>query len=246
MQVLVFQHVPFEGLAALAPWLDVRNAQVQIIRQYEPDSGLLPALSAIDLIIVLGGPMSVHDTDHYLWLEAEKAYIQSALRAKTPMLGFCLGAQLIAEQLGAAVRKNPLPEIGWWPVHWQPAAQQIWPQCQPVIGTGLEAIESTSTPVFHWHGETFDMPKGAQPLAHSEPCAHQGFLYSNHVIGLQFHLEMTAETIENLLANGEADLIESPFVARPAQMRAEPAETYTHNQQLLDELLSYLLVSKSV
>ncbi len=114
MHVLVFQHVPFEGLGAMAPWLDEQKAQVQVIRQYEPEPGLLPALSAVDLIIVLGGPMSVHDADHYPWLEAEKAYIQTALRAKTPILGLCLGAQLIAEQLGGSVRKNLLPEIGWW------------------------------------------------------------------------------------------------------------------------------------
>ena len=76
MHVLVFQHVPFEDLGAMAPWLDERKAQVQVIRQYEPESGLLPALSAVDLIIVLGGPMSVHDTDHYPWLDDEKAYIQ--------------------------------------------------------------------------------------------------------------------------------------------------------------------------
>jgi len=138
MHVLVFQHVPFEGLGAMAPWLDARNAQVQVIRQYEFDSGLLPALSAIDLIIVLGGPMSVHDTDHHPWLEAEKAYIQSALRTKTPILGLCLGAQLIAEQLGGAVRKNRLPEIGWCPVHWHAAAQHIWPSASVPICRSLK------------------------------------------------------------------------------------------------------------
>lgn len=244
MHVLVFQHVPFEGLGAMAPWLDARKAQVQVIRQYEPESGLFPLLSGVDLIIVLGGPMSVHDAAQYPWLDAEKAYIRSALRAKTPILGLCLGAQLIAEQLGGTVQKNHLPEIGWWPVHWHAAAQHIWPECQPAIGAKLEAIEAAGTRVFHWHGETFDLPAEAQLLAHSDACAHQGFLYRDHVVGLQFHLEMTPETVDHLLADGEDELIESPFVSQAAEMKSEPVDTYVHNQQLMGELLQYLVASK--
>lgn len=246
MHVLVFQHVPFEDLGAMAPWLDERKAQVQVIRQYEPESGLLPALSAVDLIIVLGGPMSVHDTDHYPWLDAEKAYIQSALRAKTPILGLCLGAQLIAEQLGGAVRKNLLPEIGWWPVHWHPAAQHIWPECQCAFGAEPEAIEAAGTRVFHWHGETFDLPVEAQLLAHSDACVNQGFLYRDHVVGLQFHLEMTPETVGHLLADGEDELVDSPFVSSAEKMMSEPADTYALNQRLMGKLLQYLVAFRGL
>lgn len=244
MHVLVFQHVPFEDLGAMAPWLDARKAQVQVIRQYEPESGLLPALSAIDLIIVLGGPMSVHDTDQYPWLEAEKAYIQSALRAKTPILGLCLGAQLIAEQLGGTVRKNLLPEIGWWPVHWHAAAQHIWPECQCADRPELEAIEAAGTRVFHWHGETFDLPAEAQLLAHSAACVNQGFLYRDHVVGLQFHLEMTPETVDHLLVDGAEELVDSPFVSTAEKMKSEPVDTYALNQRLIGELLQYLVASR--
>ena len=215
-----------------------------MIRQYEPDSCLFPALSAIDLIIVLGGPMSVHDTDQYPWLEAEKAYIRSALRAKTPILGLCLGAQLIAEQLGGTVRKNLLPEIGWWPVHWHAAAQHIWPECQCAVAPELEAIEAVGTRVFHWHGETFDLPAEAQLLAHSDACVNQGFLYRDHVVGLQFHLEMTPETVEHLLADGEDELVDSPFVSTAEKMKSEPADTYALNQRLMGELLQYLAASR--
>lgn len=246
MHVLVFQHVPFEDLGAMAPWLDERKALVQVIRQYEPESGLLPALSAVDLIIVLGGPMSVHDTDHYPWLDAEKAYIQSALRAKTPILGLCLGAQLIAEQLGGTVRKNLLLEIGWWPVYWHAAAQHIWPECQCAFGAEPEAIEAAGTRVFHWHGETFDLPAEAQLLAHSDACVNQGFLYRDHVVGLQFHLEMTPETVGHLLADGEDELVDSPFVSSAEKMMLEPADTYALNQRLMGKLLQYLVAFRGL
>lgn len=244
MHVLVFQHVPFEGLGAMAPWLAERKAKVQVLRQYEPDSGLLPTLSAVDLIIVLGGPMSVHDTDHYPWLDAEKAYIRSALRAKTPILGLCLGAQLIAEQLGGTVRKNLLPEIGWWPVHWQAAAQHIWPECQYANRPELEAIEAAGTRVFHWHGETFDLPAEAQLLAHSAACVNQGFLYRDQVVGLQFHLEMTFETVERLLLEGADELVDRPFVSTAQKIKSESADTYALNQRLMGKLLQYLVASR--
>lgn len=251
MHVLVFQHVPFEDLGAMAPWLDEHGARVQVIHQYEPDSGLLPELSAVDLVIVLGGPMSVHDTTKYPWLDAEKAYIRSALHAKTPMLGLCLGAQLIAEQLSATVQKNHLPEIGWWPVYWHRAAQSIWPEQlsamiptaeDPVALTVAHSIEEV-TRVFHWHGETFDLPDEAQSIAHSQACANQGFMYRNHVVGLQFHLEMTPDTVARLLREGADDLIESPYVATEQQIKSEPPETYAINQRFMSELLEFLVLS---
>lgn len=231
MQVLVFQHAPFEGLGALAPWFEAEDADVRMVPQFEPHDTTLPDPATLDLVIVLGGPMSVHDTDRYAWLASEKQYVQRVLEAGRPMLGICLGAQIIAEQLGATVRRNPYTEIGWWPIHWTDDAGIIWPEA------------SSPTRVYHWHGETFDLPEGALRLATSAACANQGFLYGKRVVGVQFHLEMTAGTVEDLIIQGNDELIDAPFVADATTQFAEPASSYLQNQALMVQLMAYLLRS---
>lgn len=228
MRVLAFQHEAFEGLGALAPWFEENGADVRTVPQFEPHDGSLPDPSDIDLIIVLGGPMSVHDTVRYPWLVGEKRYIRAALDKRRPMLGICLGAQLIAEQLGADVTNNQHSEIGWWPIHWTDAAHTIWPRAK------------SPTRVYHWHGETFDLPKGAQRLATSAACANQGFLFGACVVGLQFHLEMTLTTIEDLIIHGRDELVVAPFIANEKNQLSEPAGSYLQNQELLAELLKFL------
>lgn len=229
MQVLAFQHESFEGLGAMAPWFAARKIDVRMVPQFLPPQASLPAPERVDFLIVLGGPMGVHDTAQYPWLIEEKAYIRQYLNLGKPALGICLGAQLIAEQLGAGVQKNPELEIGWWPITWQPAAHRIWPQA---VG---------SETVFHWHGDTFALPKQAELLATSIACGHQGFVYQSNVVGLQFHLEMTEATVNDLIEHGEDELIEAPFVAQAARIQAEPPASYLKNQQLMAQLLSYLL-----
>lgn len=229
MQVLVFQHESFEGLGALAPWLESRSADVRVIPQFEPHDATLPEPDSLDLVIVLGGPMSVHDTHLHPWLAPEKQYLRRVLDAGCPMLGICLGAQLIAEQLGAAVRRNPHVEIGWWPVHWSENARVIWPDAK------------SPRRVYHWHGETFDLPDGAIRLASSAACVNQGFLHGERVVGLQFHLEMTAGTVEDLVMHGGDELVEAPFVAKAVTQLDEPASSYLQNQALMVQLLDYLV-----
>ncbi len=228
MQVLAFQHASFEGLGAMAPWFAARNISVQMVPQYAPLSTALPNPESLDFMIVLGGPMGVHDTAQYPWLIEEKAYLRQYLNLGKPALGICLGAQLIAEQLGAVVQKNPQPEIGWWPIEWMPAARRIWPKA---VG---------SETVFHWHGDTFALPKQAELLAKSAACGHQGFIYQSKVVGLQFHLEMTLSTVNDLIEHGEDELNEAPFVAQAARIQAEPTASYQQNQQLMAQLLNYL------
>ncbi len=229
MQVVVFQHESFEGLGALAPWLAERSAVIVTVEQFSSSPVAPPPVSAVDLLIVLGGPMSVHDEARFPWLIQEKAYVHAALSAGVPTLGICLGAQLMAEQSGATVQKNPQPEIGWWAVVWSDGARRLWPTAP------------AQTRVFHWHGETFSLPPAAESLGESAACANQGFILpGGRAVGLQFHLEMTAETVDCLIENSPGELVDAPFVASAQTMRAEPPASYANNQRMMAELLSFL------
>jgi GMP synthase-like glutamine amidotransferase len=171
------QHVPFEGLCSIAPWLEAAGYELTNTRFFE--SAALPDLKKIDLLLVMGGPMSVNDEDEFPWLVSEKQFICEAIHLGKPILGICLGAQLIASATGARIYRNSLKEIGWFPIYG--------------ISSNDRSIFSfpPSVQVFHWHGETFDLPSGATRLAKSDKCENQAFQISKSVIGLQFHLETT-------------------------------------------------------
>jgi GMP synthase-like glutamine amidotransferase len=164
-----------------------------------------------DALVVMGGPMGVHDMHQFPWLAEETTYIRRAIKDGRPVLGICLGAQLIAHVLGAKIYKNTEPEIGWFPIGWTPAAQ----------ASPLASHFNETMTVFHWHNDTFDLPPGATHLASSQACRHQAFLYGERVLGLQFHLEMTKEIIEKLLTLDDTPLPESRFVQKDAAIRGE-------------------------
>jgi GMP synthase-like glutamine amidotransferase len=180
--VCAFRHVPFEHLGSIAPALESRGLAVRYVDMFEGARAPERIGEAAGLIF-MGGPMSAND--NLPCLRAELALIEQAAKAGQPVLGVCLGAQLIAKALGARVYRNRAKEIGWFPVWWTPAAAG-----DPLFA-GLSAPET----VFHWHGETFDLPPGAEWLARSEACAHQAFRVGANVYGLQFHLEVTPEMI---------------------------------------------------
>ena len=184
--VYAFRHVGFEHLGLIAPALESRGLSVQYVDLSEGASVPARIAEAAGLIF-MGGPMSANDDLPYF--RAELALIEQAAKSGTPVLGVCLGAQLIAKALGARVYRNHVQEIGWFPVRWTPAAAR-----DPLFA-GLSAPET----VFHWHGETFDLPAGAEWLARSEACAHQAFRAGASVYGLQFHLEVTPEMIADWL-----------------------------------------------
>ena len=139
----------------------------------------------------MGGPMSVND--NLPFLEAELRLIERAVAAGKPVLGVCLGAQLIARALGARVYRNEAKEIGWFPVYWTG-------EC---AGDGLFGGLSEPETVFHWHGETFDLPEGARGLARSDVCRNQAFRFGRNVYGIQFHLEVTPEMIADWVVEDE-------------------------------------------
>ena len=235
MRVHVLQHVPFEGLGAIAAWLDSHGATVTTTRFYE--DAVPPAVGPIDLLIVMGGPMSVHDEAFHPWLRDEKRVIARAIRQEKAVLGICLGAQLIAAALGARVSPSREREIGWFPV------------CgvSPLVGGTTAGGTPFGFPaeclVFHWHGETFALPAGAVRLARSEACPNQAFQYGRRVVGLQFHLEMTPGTVRELVEAGRGELVQSRFVQTAEEILAAPKTRYEQNNRLMGELLSFLAVN---
>lgn len=160
MNVHILQHVPFEGIGSMEPWLRARSANINSTRFFEPWT--LPDVNGLDLIIAMGGPMSVNDEAGLPWLVAEKQFIRAAIQQGVPVLGICLGAQLIASALGARVYAGKQREIGWFDIEAVPQAG------------GSFTFPKTAT-VFHWHGETFDLPARAIHLARSAACEHQTF-----------------------------------------------------------------------
>jgi len=232
MKAWIFQHVPFEGPGSIADWLEERRAQVGRTRFFaEPE---LPPPGALDLLVVMGGPMSVNDEAEFPWLAEEKRFIREAVASGVPTLGICLGAQLIASALGARVRRNPVKEIGWFPV-----------RAVPADGDVFRLPEECD--VFHWHGETFDLPEGAVRLAESGPCRNQAFQTGRRAIGLQFHLETTPESAAAILDNcrdeiaaGRAKGAAEPYIQSEVELRAAPAERYAAANRVMRDILSYI------
>ncbi len=226
MKVHVLQHIPFEGLGSIAPWLESREASISYTRFYEQAE--LPALNSLDMIIIMGGPMSVNDEGKLAWLVEEKQFIRNAIDRGIPLLGICLGAQLIAGAMGARVFRNPVKEIGWFPIRAVPAPAGSFSLPKECV-------------VFHWHGETFDLPAGAVRLAESNVCKNQAFQLHRNVIGLQFHLETTIESAAALIDHCRDELVPGAYIHSEAELRAVSPSSYLAINAVMDGVLSYLM-----
>ena len=224
MRIHHLQHVPFEGLSSIEPVLKERGHILSSTHLYANQA--LPCLSDIDWLIVMGGPMGVYDETNYPWLSAEKRFIQEAIKSGKIVLGICLGAQLIAAVLGAQIVKNEYKEIGWFKINRSIDAK--------------ESILSSAFPdqaeVFHWHGDTFNIPKGAKCLASSEACKNQGFIIYDRVVGLQFHLETTFLSATSLIENCRDELDDSEYVQTENEMLSDKLKFARINQIMHDVL----------
>lgn len=232
LRVRILQHVPFEDIGGMRGWLDRRGAHVEYTRFHAGDV-LPPEASALDLLIAMGGPMSVNDEHRFPWLKPEKAFVRDAINRGVPVLGICLGAQLIASALGARVHPNVHREIGWFPVR------------------AVEAPEGAfrfpaQALVFHWHGETFELPPRASRLAESVGCRIQAFQVGRHVLGLQFHPEMTMSGACLLIEHCPDDLAPGAYVQREQDMLNTDAAAYHDGHALMDRVLEYLTAAKVV
>jgi GMP synthase (glutamine-hydrolysing) len=222
------QHVPFEGLGSIAEWANAKRCPIAATRLYAGEP--LPDPAAFGALVVLGGPMGVGDELEHPWLRAEKRFLAQVIERQVPVLGICLGAQLLAEVLGARVYPGPQPEIGWWPIELTEEARR-----SPLFRGAPTTLEA-----FHWHADTFDLPGGAVRIARSEAFANQGFLLEERIVGLQFHLETTPAGAEALVQNAAADLVEGAYVQGAAEMLAG-AERFRAIHALMDRLLDGLL-----
>jgi GMP synthase (glutamine-hydrolysing) len=186
-RVLVFQHVAAEPLGTLDPLIRRRGHRIRFVN-FERDPGAQPDVDRYRGLVVLGGPMNVEDREHRRHLLTELRAIERALAQEKPVLGICLGAQLLAHVLGAPIRKLERPEIGWHEL-------QRTSDDDSVLGT-----LPVSAPVFQWHGFGFDLPPGAQHLARTDNWDCQAFRHGSNAYGFQFHLEMDAALVERWLA----------------------------------------------
>jgi GMP synthase-like glutamine amidotransferase len=205
MKVHFLQHVPFEGPGSMTGWLETRSARITSTRFFEDPR--LPEMEEIDCLVILGGPMSVNDEVAFPWLLQEKRFIAEAVTGKKVVLGICLGAQLIASALGARVYSMPQPEIGWFPIQRR----------------GREALTLPArADVFHWHGETFDMPSGGRGFARSEACRNQAFVIGDRVVGFQFHLETTPTAARAMIDACRSELVPGRFVQSEEEILSSP------------------------
>jgi GMP synthase-like glutamine amidotransferase len=226
MRAHYFQHVPFEGLGSIEPWLESNGYGLTNTRFF--GSVDLPDPEAIDLLVVMGGPMSVNDEDKFPWLALEKRFVRKIIESGKPVLGICLGAQIIANAMGAKVFPNSVKEIGWFPIH--------------AVASNVSSVFHfpASEIVFHWHGETFDMPPGAIRLAKSEGCENQAFQLGNQVIGMQFHLETTPKSAKEIVSNCRSELVPSRYVQTEDEILSAGSSRYKSINDLMCGILSFL------
>lgn len=200
LRIHYFQHVPFEGLGYIEQWAIKNNHQLFSTKFYEDFT--LPKISSFDWLIVMGGPMGVYDYKQFPWLSTEVEFIQQAIQADKTVIGICLGAQLIAAALDVKVYSNTKKEIGWFPLTKTKAGKQ-----HRLLNELPDCFTS-----FHWHGDTFDLPKGSVHLLETKACSNQAFLYKDKVLGLQFHFEVTPETLKEITANCRNELVKEYYI----------------------------------
>jgi GMP synthase (glutamine-hydrolysing) len=207
-KVAAIRHLAFEDLGLFGPLLEARGLS---IRYYDAGlDDLAEPIGSADLVIVLGGPIGVYETEYYPFLLEEREILRRRLEERRPTLGICLGAQLIAAELGARVYPGDTKEIGWGAIELTAEGH----------GSYLEALHGT--PVLHWHGDTFDLPDSARLLAGTESYPHQAFALGHNILGLQFHAEIDPDRIEQWLIGHTLELRGAAI--GPSMLRKETLE----------------------
>ena len=232
MRVHYIQHVAFEGLGAIQPYLQKKGHKLSVTHLYAGEH--LPSMDTFDWLIVMGGPMGIYDYGEFPWLKAEKVLIKQAIDVGKTVLGICLGAQLIADVLGSTVDKRVVyagkyKEIGWFDIH----------KSKELDETVLGNVFPDTLEVFHWHGDMFDVPAGAKAVGNSAACPNQGFVYDNRVVGFQFHLETTPESAA-VLIDACGDELDGSGYVHDAQTMLADKKRFEHLNQTMYAVLRTL------
>ncbi len=226
MKILSISHASFEKLGHIETWAGKNNHVIRNVNPYRGET--LPKIDDFDFIVIMGGPQSAMQLERYSYLLDEIELIKQAIHQEKRILGICLGAQLIAEVLGAKTEATPHREVGMYIVELLDAAKD-----DPVFCQYTNKFEA-----MHWHYDMPGLPDGATLLAKSEGCPHQAFRYGNRIYGLQFHFELTEILIHHMVENCIADLIGKEKYVRPVK---EILETDCSEMNLkLESVLDYL------
>ena len=225
--VLIFRHSPTEGPGYFTTFLDRHGIPWKLVR-IDAGEAVPEALNGISGVCLMGGPMSVNDD--LPWIPPLLSLIRQAVASDIPVIGHCLGGQLMAKALGGSVRANPVKEIGWGNVRVTDADA-----ARPWLGEPADPL-----PVFHWHGETFTPPPGATRILESGHCANQAFVLNDRHIGMQCHVEMTPELIASWCENGADEIAasNSPGVQTAHAIRAEAPARLARLHELADKIYS--------
>jgi GMP synthase-like glutamine amidotransferase len=227
MKIHWLQHASTEHLGRIEPWLLARGHTLAGTSLHTGET-LPPNPDGYDWLIVMGGPMNVYQYRDHPWLLPEGKLIRETISAGKRVLGICLGAQLIADVLGAKVFQNPYREIGWFTVHAVPA------------GAASPFALPPETLVMNWHGDTFSLPSGSTWLAESEGCAHQAFAIGRRILGLQFHLETSPEDMQGIEESGAAECAPDRYIQTVDTMIARAKTAGPAAAELLDRMLTVL------
>jgi len=218
-------HADFEKLGVIEDWIHRRRYQLGCSYPYAGDK--LPTSDEFDFLIVMGGPQSPRDAEKLPYLKAEMALIAAAIAQQKPVLGFCLGAQLIAESLGAKTERSPEKEVGVFPIELTEAGRQ-----DPIFKDFPTKFKG-----LHWHYDMPGIPQNAVLLAKSEGCPHQAFRHGNKVYGLQFHLEPKLSDIQKMIENCAEDLRPSQFTQTKVELlQQDYSVIHNYMELILDKL----------
>lgn len=222
MRIHFIQHMSFEHPATIADWANEKSFTISYTKIFQ--QAFFPPIASFDMLVIMGGIMGVYEEDKYAWMKTEKEFIKKSIAEKKKVLGICLGAQFISEALGAKVFSHTKKEIGWFEVE-KVSSHKL-----------IKKLPQTFT-TFHWHGDTFTLPDNAIHLFKTNACAQQGFVYINHVAGLQFHMEINEDLLNSMAENERTELIKADYVQTETRIKQQVSKYISRQKKYMYDFL---------